>query len=90
MQGAISGLSLKCDPADAKRGLYLLSAPPEEMNMDLIKELGSRLREIATDATIRSGDYPREKGLVNVTIILSELANVKRITAQPPPALRRI
>jgi len=80
MQGAISGLSLKCDPADAKRGLYLLSAPPEEMNMDLIKELGNRLRDIATDATIRSGDYPREKGLVNVTIILSELANVKRIT----------
>jgi cell division GTPase FtsZ len=80
MQGAISRLSLKCDPADAKRGLYLLSAPPEEMNMDLIKELGNRLRDIATDATIRSGDYPREKGLVNVTIILSELANVKRIT----------
>jgi len=80
MQGAISRLSLKCDPADAKRGLYLLSAPPEEMNMDLIKELGNRLRDIATDATIRSGDYPREKGLVNVTVILSELANVKRIT----------
>jgi cell division GTPase FtsZ len=80
MQKAISELSLKCNPADAKRGLYLLSAPPEEMSMDLIKELSTCLKSVASDAVIRSGDYPREKGLIDVTIILSELANVGKIT----------
>ena len=80
MQGAIGNLSLKCNPADAKRGLYLLSAPHKEMNLDLIKELASRLKSIASDAIIRSGDYPREKGLVDVTVILSELTNLEKVT----------
>jgi len=79
MDEAISELSLKCNPSDAKRALYLLSAPPEEMNMELIKELGASLKRIATEAIIRSGDYPRGKGSLEVTIILSELVNVGKV-----------
>ncbi len=79
MNEAISELSLKCDPKDARRALYLLSAPPEEMNMNMIKELGSSVRNIAQEAIIRSGDYPREKHSVDVTIILSELSNVSKV-----------
>ncbi len=79
MNDAINELSLKCDPTDAKKALYLLSAPPEEMNMSLINEIGSSLKRIATEAIIRSGDYPREKRSVNVTLILSELLNVKKV-----------
>ncbi|MFC2044543.1 tubulin/FtsZ family protein [Chloroflexota bacterium] len=79
MQKAISELSLKCNPSDARRGLYLLSAPPSEMNMDLIQELGARLKSIASDAIIRRGDYTREKSTIDVTIILTELTNIPKI-----------
>jgi cell division GTPase FtsZ len=76
---AIGNLSLKCNPTDAKSALYLITAPPEEMNMDLIKELSSSLKNVAEEAVIRSGDYPRGKGYIDITIILSELLNSKKV-----------
>ena len=79
MDAAISELSLKCNPADSRRALYLISAPSKEMNVDLIKELGDYLRSIAPQAIIRNGDYPRERGLLDVTVILSELSDVEKI-----------
>ena len=79
MDEAISGLSLKCNPIDSKRALYLISAPAKEMNMDLIKELGTYLKNLAPEAIIRSGDYPRERGVLDVTIILSELSDVEKV-----------
>jgi len=79
MDEAISELSLNCNPADADRALYLLSAPAKEMNMDLVKELGDYLRSICPEATIRNGDYPRGKGVLDVTVILSGLGNVEKV-----------
>jgi len=79
MDEAISGLSLKCNPIDSKRALYLVSAPPREMNVDMIKELGSYLKGLAPEAVIRSGDYPREKGMIDVTVVLSELIDVEKV-----------
>jgi len=79
MDSAIADLSLGCNPADAGRALYLLTAPVKEMNMDLVKELGDYVRDICPEATIRSGDYPREKGNLDVTLILSELKNVDKV-----------
>jgi len=76
---AITQLSLRCNPTDAKRALYLLSAPSNEMSMEMIKEIGAHLRGIAPEAVIRSGDYPREKDLLDVTIILSELCDVGKV-----------
>jgi len=76
---AISELSLKCSPSDARRALYLISGPPDEMNMSLINDLAASMKDIAGEAIIRSGDYPRGKGSLDVTIILSELANVEKI-----------
>lgn len=80
MNAALSDLSLKCNPTDAHRALYLLCSPPEKMNMDLVGELGNALRNIAREAIIRSGDYPRTKRSLNISIILSELSNVGRIS----------
>lgn len=80
MNAALDDLSLKCSPTDAHRALYLLRAPPDKMNMELIEALGKSLKNVARDAVIRSGDYPRGKHSLNVTIILSELVNVERIT----------
>ena len=79
MDEAISELSLKCNPLDSKRALYLISAPSKEMNMDLVKALGDYMRDMAPEALIRNGDYPRERGVLDVTVILSELSDVEKI-----------
>ncbi len=79
MDEAISELSLKCNPADSRRALYLVSGPAKEMNMDMVKEIGDYMRDIAPEAIIRNGDYPRERGLLDVTVLLSELSDVEKV-----------
>jgi len=79
MDGALSELSLRCSTDDAGRALYLLTAPAKEMNMDLVKELGDYLRDIAPEAIIRYGDYPRERNALGVTVVLSELSHVEKV-----------
>ena len=79
MDEAISELSFRVNPADAARALYLVSAPTKELNVSVIKELGEHLKGLAPDAVIRNGDYPREKGALDVSVILSELKDVEKI-----------
>ncbi|MDP2731422.1 MAG: tubulin/FtsZ family protein [Dehalococcoidales bacterium] len=79
MNAAVSKLSVPANPADSRRALYLVSAPPREINIDLLKELGSHLKNLAPDAIIRSGDYPREKNSLGVSLILSELSDIAKI-----------
>jgi len=79
MDEAISELSLRCNPRDAKKALYLISAPVKEMNMDLVKALGDYLRDLTPEALIRNGDYPRERGMLDVTVVLSELSDVEKV-----------
>jgi len=76
---AISGLSLRCNPIDSKRALYLISAPSKDINVELIKELGTHIKNMAPEALLRSGDYSREKGSLEITLILSELIDVERV-----------
>jgi len=79
MDEAIGELSLPCNPKDAGRALYLLSAPPKEMDVELVKELGLYIKGIAPEAEIRTGDYPREKDQLNVSLILSDLKGVGKL-----------
>jgi len=79
MDEAMGELSLRCNPNDAKRALYLLTAPHEAMNMDLINGLSDSLKDMATEAIIRTGDYPRGKGSLEVTVILSELIGSRKV-----------
>ncbi len=76
---SLSELSIHCETTDAGSALYLLSAPAEEMNMELIKELNEYLRKIAPKAIIRNGDYPWERGLMDVVVVLSQLMDVERV-----------
>jgi cell division GTPase FtsZ len=76
---AISNLSVKCNPLDSKRALYIVSAAAKEINVELVKELGTYIKNIAPEAIIRSGDYPREKGNLDVTLILSEMSDVEAV-----------
>lgn len=80
MDRALSELSLTCDPRSARRALYLLSAPVGEMNMDVMKELGDNLRAVAPNALIRSGDYPRQKRAVDVSVVLSDFDALGKVT----------
>jgi len=79
MDEAVSELSTHSNPKDAGRALYLLSAPAKEINMDLVKELGDWLKDMAPNAIIRNGDYPRQSGVMNITLILSELSDVEKV-----------
>lgn len=79
METTISELSMQCEPGDAASALYLISAPAEEMNIALIKELGDYVKNMAPNAIIRSGDYPIERGMMDVVVILSQLREVERV-----------
>ncbi len=79
MDEAVSQLSVECKPADAGRSLFLLSAAAKCINLDMVKELGEYLRGIAPKSLLRNGDYPRGKGQLEVTVVLSELADVPSI-----------
>ncbi len=79
MDEAISELSIRCNPGDARRALYLVTGPPKDISMDMIKEIGDYMRDIAPEAIIRNGDYPRDNGVVDVTILFSELSNVDKV-----------
>ncbi len=76
---AVSGLSIKCNPLDSKRALYLVSAPAREINVDLVKEMGTYIKNMAPEAIIRSGDYPRDKGALDVTLVLSEMSDIEKV-----------
>lgn len=79
MDEALSELSLRVNPADASRALYLLAAPHKEMNVDLVKELGDYIRSLCPNAIIRNGDYPRERSALIVTVVLSALNDVEKV-----------
>ena len=81
MDEAIGELSLTCNPKEASRALYLVSAPHNEMSMDVIKDIGDHLTAVAPNALIRSGDYPRHTGSIDVTLVLSEISAVRKITS---------
>jgi len=44
-----------------------------------IKDISASLKNIAVEAVIRSGDYPRAKGSIAVTVILSDLLNSRKV-----------
>jgi len=80
MDSAIAQLSVYSNPSDARRALYLISAPPGDINMDMVKELGTHLKSLSPSSVIRSGDYPRDKGTsLDVSVILSEFSDVAKI-----------
>jgi hypothetical protein len=49
------------------------------MNLEIVKELGDYIRDLAPNAIIRNGDYPRERSSIDVTLILSQLSDVEKI-----------
>lgn len=76
---AVGELSAGINSAESHRALYLVSGPYKELSLNLIQDLDAYLRLICPQATIRGGDYPVEKGLLDVTVVLSELGEVEAV-----------
>ena len=79
VEQAISEMSVHCQPKYAAKALYVISAPASEMSSYLTSDLSEYLRDIAPNAVIRSGDYPSDRSIMDVTIVLSGLSEVARI-----------
>jgi len=78
-ESAISQLPVDCQPADAERALYLVTAPAAEMKPEMFQELGGFLKNVSRGAVLRSCDYPRGRGEMEVTVLLSGLSSIERI-----------
>jgi cell division GTPase FtsZ len=79
LDATISDLSLTCDPKDAGKAIYIISGPERELNMDMVKSVSDYIKELASNALIRGGDFPGEKHFIDVTLIFSQLSFVPRI-----------
>jgi len=79
MNQALLQLSVDCKLENAGRTLYLLAVPAKYANMDMVKVLGSRLRELATNAEMREGSFYGADNHAQVTILVSELIYLERI-----------
>jgi tubulin-like protein CetZ len=58
LDATITDLSLTCDPKDAGKAIYIVSGPQSELNMDMVKSVSDYIRELASNAVIRGGDFP--------------------------------
>ncbi len=76
---AINALSVHCRTADAARAAYLVSGPPGQMDVTLIKEIGNHLRDLTSRALIRDGDYPRQRSEMELVVVLSNLSDVEAV-----------
>ena len=88
MDLALMRLSVDCKLEDAGKGLFLLSAPAGKVNVDMIKALGNRLRELAPNAEIRDGNFYGPKSYTKVTVLVSELIYLDRIKSYYDRAAR--
>jgi len=79
MNQALLHLSVDCKLENAGRSLYLLSVPARQANMDMVKILGDRLRELAPNAEMREGSFYGSDGYAQVTVVVSELIYLERI-----------
>jgi len=79
MNLALIRLSIDCRLENAGKALYLLSVPVKQANIDMVKVLGNRLRELAENAEIRDGSFYGAKGCAQVTVVVSQLIDVERV-----------
>lgn len=77
MDEAIAELSAPVNTSEAYRALYLVSGPHKDLSVNLAQDLGAYLRLLCPQATVRGGDYPVEKGVLDVTVIISELGDAE-------------
>ena len=58
--------------------LHAISGLLKHIEGEILLE-GRSIKNMAPEAMIRSGDYPREKGGLEVTVVLSEMSDVEKV-----------
>ena len=86
MDEALGTAMSLCKPEDALSALYLIAAPSQDINVSVIKSLGTYLKQSAPNAILRSGDYPIGNQTMEVTIILSNLRDAEIVRRYHTPA----
>jgi len=79
MNLALGRLSIDIKLEDSRKALYLLSIPAQGANLDMVKVMGNRLREMTNNALIRGGDFYGARDHAQVTLIFSDLAYVESV-----------
>jgi cell division GTPase FtsZ len=79
MNSALIRLSIDCKLENAGKALYLLTVPAKQANLDMVKVLGNRLKDLAPNAEIRGGSFYESGNNVQVSIVVSELIYVDRV-----------
>lgn len=79
VDSALNSLSLSVNPKNAKKVLYLISAPPKQINVNLIRQVGDYIKNLAPNAILTGGDYPQETRAIEVLLVLSGLKDVEKI-----------
>jgi cell division GTPase FtsZ len=79
MTAALGRLSIDFKATDTGKALYLLSIPAKGANVDMVKTLGNRLREVTNNAEIRGGDFYGARDCAQVTLVLSRLNYVEAV-----------
>jgi cell division GTPase FtsZ len=77
MNLALGKLSIDLKLEDSRKALYLLSIPAQGANLDMVKVMGNRLREMTNNALIRGGDFYGARDHAQVTLLFSDLAYVE-------------
>jgi cell division GTPase FtsZ len=79
MNEAFAQMSFDCKPSEAYKALYLVSGQAKELNVNLVEGLAAYLVKTAPHAQIRGGGYPREKGEMEISVILSNFSETDRM-----------
>lgn len=76
---ATSELSIDFNPNEAGRVLFLLTGPSRDINVDMVKEISDGFKDMAPDSQLRMGDYPRGGSKIEISVLVSELADVPKV-----------
>lgn len=79
MNDALAQLTFSIRPSGAYKALFLVAGPGKVLNANLTEGLESCLKNAAPNAQIRGGDYPRDRGDIEVTVILSNFGENERM-----------
>jgi cell division GTPase FtsZ len=79
MNDAFAQMSFNIRPSGAFKALYLVAGQGKELNANLNEGLDAYLKNAAPNAQIRGGDYPKDRGELEVTVILSNFGETDRM-----------
>jgi cell division GTPase FtsZ len=79
MNEAFAQMSFNVRPSGAYKALYLVAGPGKELNANLTEGLAAYLKNAAPNAQIRGGDYARDRGELEVTVVLSNFGETERM-----------